>query len=230
MTSTLQTDSTLNPEHKAMLDASAIAPEVAVARGYRSIGTAEARDLGFKGQQARPGLLVPRWTVFGEQDGYQLRPNEPRERTSKSGKVEPIKYETPRGQANRLDVHPSMLARVRSGRELVFITEGAKKVDCLASFNIPAINLPGVWGWRGKNERGGKTALDDWAEVNIAGSMFVLAFDADVVTKPDVHKALSSLQSYLLARKAARVYVLNLPADGPKGIDDFIAAWKASKS
>jgi len=220
--STTHKDFTLNASHQALLDASAIDPEVAAARGYRSVGRAEARELGFTGAQARPGLLVPRCTLWG-QDGYQLRPDEPR----LDSKGKSIKYETPRGQSNRLDVHPWMHDRVRSPREVVFITEGARKADSLASIDIPAINLNGVTGWRGTNAHGGKTALDDWNDVAIAGSKFVLAFDADILTKPSVYKALKGLRGYLLARRAVQVLVLRLPADGPKGIDDWISARQA---
>ena len=51
----------LTPEHAAMLAASGILPEVAAARGYRSIGTrADAERLGFgRSQRNVPALLVP---------------------------------------------------------------------------------------------------------------------------------------------------------------------------
>ena len=165
-------------------------------------------------------MLVPLWDVWGESAGCQLRPDEPR--LGRDGKF--IKYETPRGQHNILDVLPDMRDRVRSPREAIFITEGARKADALASLDIPAINLAGVWSWRGTNEWGGKTALPDWNDINIAGSIFVLAFDPDILTKPSVHAALKALRAYLLARKALAVRVLVLPPGPWNGIDDFIAA------
>ena len=210
----------LLPHHAALIAASAISLDIVGVRGYRSIGRAEARELGFTPAQSSPGLLVPLWDVWGESAGCQLRPDEPR--LDPDGK--PIKYETPRGQRNILDVLPAMRERVRSSREAIFITEGARKADALASLDIPAINLAGVWSWRGTNERGGKTALPDWNDINIAGSVFVLAFDRDILTKPSVHAALKALRAYLLARKAYAARVLLLPPGPWKGIDDFIAA------
>lgn len=213
----------LLPHHAQLVAASAIAPDVAAERGYRSVDRIEAAAIGFTGPQARAGLLVPRHTIWGP-DGAQLRPDQPR--LYRDGKS--IKYETPRGQGNRLDVLPRMLEHVRAPREAVFITEGARKADALASLGIPAISLSGVWSWRGRNERGGLTALPDWSDINIVGSIFVLAFDVDILTKYTVHAALSALRRYLLARKAAAVRVLVLPEGPWKGIDDWIAAHKVA--
>ena len=94
----------LLPHHRDLLAARAVGDDVADARGYRSVGKAEARELGFTGSQARPGLLIPLWNVHGEQCGYQLRPDDPR--LNKAGK--PIKYEAPKGQRNILDVPPTV--------------------------------------------------------------------------------------------------------------------------
>jgi len=207
--------------HVELLVASAIAPEVAAARGYRSVGRAEARALGFTGQQARPGLLIPLWRVDGAPGGYQLRPDDPR--TSKDPK--PIKYETPKGQLNVLDVPPMVRDALHKGGQAILITEGARKADALASLSIPTMNIAGVYGWRGSNTDGGVTALADWEMVNIRGNIFVLAFDSDILTKPDVHQALSRLKRFLEHKGAAGARVLVLPPilSGKTGIDDYIA-------
>ena len=42
-------------------------------------------------------------------------------------------------------------------------------MDALASFGIPALGIPGAFGWRGTNEVGAVTALPDWEEVAIKG-------------------------------------------------------------
>jgi len=44
----------LPPQHRELLESSAISEDVALARGYRSVGRAEARELGFTGSQAKP--------------------------------------------------------------------------------------------------------------------------------------------------------------------------------
>ncbi len=212
----------LSADHQAQLEASGITEEVAAARGYKTVNEPdELMALGFTKYQARPGLLVPRWNVWGEQEGYQLRPDRPR--NNSAGK--PIKYETPKGQRNICDIPPGMLEKVRQPEEAIFITEGAKKADALATLKLPAISLAGVSSWRGKNEAGGHTALTDWSDISIKGNVFVLAFDSDILTKPQVHRALTELRAYLIRRGAYLVNVLVMPDadDGSKlGVDDHI--------
>ena len=210
----------LLPHHQKLLVTRAVSAEVAAARGYRSVGKAKARDLGFTGSQARSGLLIPLWHVDGQPGGYQLRPDDPR--TTKDGK--PIKYETPKGQRNILDVPPTVQNELHKARQGVLITEGAFKADALASLGIPCINLTGVYGWRGRNEDGGYTALVDWESINLKGSIFVVAFDSDILVKEEVHQGLARLTRFLEGRGAARVRVLVVPQllSGKTGIDDYI--------
>ena len=141
----------LSEAHAAMLRASAISDEVIEARGYRSIEANEAKSYGFAKWQSMSGLLIPLCGVDCTVKGHQLRPDEPR--LSKKGN--PVKYETPLGQPNTLDINPLVQSEVAKARKAIFITEGAKKADALASFGIPAISLTGVWNWRGKNPDGG---------------------------------------------------------------------------
>jgi hypothetical protein len=215
----------LRAEHLTMLTESAISIDVVAKRGYRSMGSRydlpELEALGFTKAQARiPGLLIPLHGIDGEIRGYQYRPDSPREKDGK-----PIKYETPRGQKNILDIPSSIRNELRKGRQAILVTEGAKKADALASLGVPVINVPGVWSWRGKNADGGYTALADWEDVAIKGNRFVLAFDSDILTKPDVNQALSRLKGLLERRGADKVRVLLLPQvlSGKTGIDDYIA-------
>ena len=70
----------LLPHHAELLAASAIAPDVATARGYRSIERkADLERKGFSPAQRNvPGLLIPVYSVQGELATYQYRPDEPR--------------------------------------------------------------------------------------------------------------------------------------------------------
>ena len=71
----------LSPEHgRTVLVESGVSPEVALARGYRTVGTkAELARLGFSGPQCNPpGLLVPIHSPTGDVSSYQLRPDLPR--------------------------------------------------------------------------------------------------------------------------------------------------------
>ena len=97
----------LLPHHRALLDASAIAPEVAEARGYRSVTDAsELPAFGFPPGQVRglapclPGLLVPIHDAEGRLALHQLRPD----REYRNGTGKPAKYVTPKGRQLVLDV------------------------------------------------------------------------------------------------------------------------------
>src|SRR5688500_2146540 len=97
----------LLPHHQALITASAIASEVAEARGYRSVtDPAELRELVYADYQIRvPGLLVPIRDAFGQNGHYQYRPDTPR--CNEAGK--PIKYETPEHSRPVLDVSFAVL-------------------------------------------------------------------------------------------------------------------------
>ena len=80
------------PQHAALLEASAISPEVARARGYISVDTkTRLEPAGFaKSQRVVPGLLIPVYGTDGELRLHQNRPDNPRLDNGK-----PRKYETP---------------------------------------------------------------------------------------------------------------------------------------
>ncbi len=212
----------LLPQHAEMLKASAISPEVASARGYWSIETrAELERKGFSPAQRNvPGLLVPIYGVTGEIATYQFRPDEPR--VNKSGKI--IKYETPSGSRLVLDVPHGVRDGLRDPTRPLLVTEGSKKADAAVSKNLCCVALMGVWGWRGSNDEGGKTALADWEAIALNGRKAYIAFDSDVMTKPEVYTALVRLKAFL-EQRGAKVQVIYLPEgpDGTKaGLDDFL--------
>ena len=211
----------LLPSHAEMLKASAISPDVAAARGYRSVETkADLERLGFsRAQRNAPGLLVPIHGVMGEIATYQYRPDEPR--ISKSGKI--IKYETPRGSRLVLDVPPGAREQLRDPAIPLFITEGSKKADAAVSVGLCCVALMGVWGWRGSNDKGGKTALADWEAIALKKRNVYITFDNDVMTKPEVYQALVRFKAFL-DQRGARVKIIYLPGeDGVKvGLDDFL--------
>ena len=213
----------LAPQHAALLQASAIKPEVVAARGYRTVTTrAELRRLGFSDAQARePALLVPVRTVHGEIGTYQIRPDTPRIVKGKA-----LKYETIKGARMLLDVPP--LARPMLGNPSVplFVTEGARKADAAASAGLCCVALLGVWTFRGTNEHGGKVALTDWESVALNdGRTVYIVFDSDITEKRAVHAASVRLKAFLESR-GATVWVIYLsPGSGAAkvGFDDFLA-------
>lgn len=211
----------LLPQHAATLAASAISPEAAHARGYRSVTEKSRLDsIGItKAGRAVPGLLVPSRGADGAVWGYQYRPDAPRLREGKS-----VKYETPIGQRNGIDVPPACREALGDPAVPLWVTEGVKKADSGACAGLCIVALPGVWSWRGRNEHGGKTAVADWHDVALNDRRIILAFDSDVVRKAAVRHALSELAAYLRT-KGARVEFCHLPdrGDGKTGLDDFLA-------
>lgn len=214
----------LSKAHRHMLEVeSGISTELIEARGYRTVTTkADLKRLGFSAiQQNTPALLIPIYHPCGEIATYQARPDNPR---IKKGKA--VKYETPSGSSMALDVHPSVNGQLADPATPLFITEGIKKGDALVSHGLTTIALIGVWNWRGKNDKGGKTALADWEDVALNGRRIYIVFDSDVMLKESVHAALVRLKAFLESRKS-RVALIYLPhgAGASKcGVDDFLVA------
>lgn len=209
-------------QHAEMLAASAVAPEVARERGYRSVDTKKnLQGRGFAPAQRRvPGLLIP---IFGptgtEPVSYQYRPDDPR-----SGEDDrAIKYETPAGSRVVLDVPPRVRQQLVDATVPLWITEGAKKADAAVSAGLCCVSLSGVWCWRCKRDDGTRGPLPEWDDVVLQDRKVFVCFDNDVTTKPEVRKALDALAEFLAGR-GATVFVVLLPNDGAKvGLDDFLA-------
>jgi hypothetical protein len=192
------------------------------ARGYRTVTVkAELKRLGFSEKQCRvPALLVPICGIDGDIVNYQIRPDDPRISDGK-----PLKYESPLGSRVRIDVPPCVRSSLGDPSVSLWITEGSKKADAAAQRGLCCISLVGVWGWRGRNEHGGKVALPDFERVALNGREVILGFDSDVTTKVQVLAALTRLREFL-ANRGARVRIALLPtgANGQKtGLDDFLA-------
>lgn len=217
--------SELLPHHEEQLRASGISIEVIVARGYRSASKgADLQRLGFSPKQARvPALLLPIRNNQGEIVLYQARPDEPRIDTHRG---KPIKYETPAGCSMRLDIPAPAREWLRDPRRPLFITEGIKKADSAVSHGLCCVALLGVWNWRGKNQQGGIAALSDWDDFPLKNRIVYLAFDSDVMEKPEVYQALSRLKSFLDGRGATTKVLYLPPGEGGKkqGLDDFLVA------
>jgi hypothetical protein len=207
-------------QHAKMLTDSGIPPEHARDRGYVSVDTkTRLEGIGVtKAGRNTPGLLVPSLRKDGSVWGYQYRPDIPRLREGK-----PVKYETPTSQRNGIDVPPGVGPKLDDPKIPLWVTEGVKKADSAAVAGLCCVALPGVWSWRGSNDKGGKTAVPDWHDIALNDRRVVLAFDSDVVRKRSVRTALDALAGYL-ASKGARVEYLHLPDDdqAKAGLDDFL--------
>ena len=218
-----QPERTLLPQHQALLDQSAISAEVVAARGYFSVS--EPKELvGMFGasQRLAPALVIPVLNAYGERAFYQLRPDDPR---VKNGRTQ--KYETPAGAGMAIDVPPATRPHLRNVKGALWITEGIRKADSLASIDLRAVALLGVWNWRGKGEDHGTTVLPDWESIALNDHRkVIICFDSDAFQSPGIHAATERLGRWL-ERRGAEVSFAYLPPaeDGSKlGVDDYLAA------
>ena len=217
----------LSREHKDMLQSSGVFDYAVRERGYRTLDDTNKnrtllQSLGFSQVQTNlPALLIPLYDPTGTIAGCQIRPNDPRVRNDK-----PVKYETPSHARNVLDVCPTVTHLIKDPSATLWVTEGVKKGDALSSRSNAAIALSGVWGWIGKNDQGGSTALASWRDIPLKGREVRIVFDSDAATNPKVQKAESALAQYLES-KGAHVAVLRIPPgeSGEKvGVDDYLHA------
>ncbi|MFC1930650.1 DUF3854 domain-containing protein [Chloroflexota bacterium] len=212
----------LNEHYRHLSEGSGIAADVIKERRYRSLlGKSELQKIGFTpAQQRAPGILIPLLSVDGKDAGFQFRPDHPRT----SGRGKPVKYESPTGSSNRLDCPPRCQKMIGNPQVPLWITEGSKKADALASKGACAISVTGVWGFKGKNQFGGITFLTDWDYIAMKNRIVYLAFDSDIVTKELVRKALEHIGEHL-KRKGATVQIIQLPqleGQDKTGIDDYL--------
>jgi hypothetical protein len=204
----------LLPQHRELIEKSAISEEVERARGYWSATERdELEALGFAPYQRRvPALVIPIRNVHGEIATYQARPDSPRMRRDNA--KSPIKYESVGGRRLVLDVPVLTRPALGDPRIDLWLTEGARKVDAAVSRGLHCIGVPGVWGWRGTNTQGGKTALPDWECIALNGRRVYLAFDSDAATNRHVALALRRLAAFLASRHADVRFVLLGNAEG----------------
>src|SRR5215211_424604 len=174
---------------------SGISPEKISDRGYFTVTDAEdLRELGFADYQLRvPAMVIP---VYGVDRGfrfYRIRPDDPRRDPEKPEKV--VKYEQPTGTGVTLDVPCSAQPFLVDVGTRLWIVEGEKKADALASRGECAVALLGVWAWK----RDG-LPLPDWDSVRLVGREVHIAFDSDAAHKVEIQRALRELSVYLRGR------------------------------
>lgn len=205
-------NATLSNEDRRELEASAITPEVRDGRGYWT-ATSRSQLVGMfpKWQRRATALVVPMFSPDGVSTRAQIKPRTPRKRDGKT-----VKYETAHGAGLILDVHPSMLEKLRDPREPLLITEGVKTGDSATSRGRCTVVLAGVDCWQSKG-----VPLPCWEHIPLEGRRVFVCFDADVMTKPEVQRALAKLVAFLEDRGAiVRVIYLRRPG----GLDDNLAA------
>jgi len=230
-----------DPHRHELEQESAIDPVVIAERGYESIhrptnGDRRQRDRlhalqiptwAIREDSYFPGILIPTYGPTGRRVSYQWKPRRPV--PNRDGKQ--MKYASPRGQASRLDVHP-LNGRVRDGDVLsniqdpavdLWITEGVKKADSLASRGVCAIAVTGVFNWRSQYG-----TLGDWEDVALKGRDVTICFDSDARTNPNVLRAMIRPGNWLKSKGVKQLRYLIVPEETRgqkvKGADNFFAA------
>lgn len=213
----------LSPSDRESLElGSGIPAELIEARGYwTATSKNELRLLGFgESQLITPALVIPMHTVDGNVGSYQIRPHQPRMLNGK-----PVKYESPKGGTNLIDIPPSVRPLLADSNAPLWVTEGVKKADCAAAHGLACVALAGVWSWRGKVDGGSSIEISDWDRIALKGRRVFLAFDSDLMDKEPVQVALRKLGE-MLSRRGAEVRYVYIPTgDGRKvGLDDYLVA------
>ena len=136
------------------------------------------------------------------------------------------KYLLPKEAGVRIDCPPRCQAWITDPARPLWITEGQKKADSLASHGAAVVDVLGVYGFKGKNPFGGVTVLADLDYIAFnAGREVRIVYDSDVMVNPKVRAALERLTE-IVQRRGSVVRAVYLPhVHGAKvGVDDFLAA------
>lgn len=202
--------------------------------------------VGRNGNGRYEGIVIPyRWPGSAEIREYRLRRDHPEMERASDGSLKPKeKYISPPGRHGMLYFGPRAQPEQLATSVLpVVLVEGEFKTLALERLayheaqepRFLPVGIGGVWNWRGvigkANASDGtrvdvKGPIPDLDRLNWAGRLVVIAFDADVKSKPAVQAALTQLTRELAGR-GARVLHLRWPdtvAPEHKGIDDYLAA------
>lgn len=169
-------------------------------------------------------MVFPYCDAAGELIYHRAKPDSPR--NDRKGK--PIKYETPKGHANRLYLPPGVAAKFADTTCELLITEGEKKALAASQIGFPCLGLVGIFGWK---EARREALLSDFNVIAWSGRPVVIVFDSDAASKPEVRDAAARLAKQL-QNLGARVRVVFIP-EGPldtdrqpikQGLDDYLVA------
>lgn len=205
----------LDAAHADLLNASAIALDVAADAGVRSITVADQLPEPFAWTKSAPGILFP-WHAFDGTTTLQYRPDT----AVQNGDGHPRKYLFPKGAGSIINIHPRMRDRIGSVERLVII-EGTKQYLAgvsAAPADTLVVGIAGCWGWSHD-----QIAVPDLGRLVPTGGTVIVGFDADLATNRNVHDAATRLAESLMILGANKVTWINLPAGGKTGLDDFLA-------
>jgi putative DNA primase/helicase len=192
-----QTIETYLADHhlEALIKESGISEEVIRARGYwTATDPDDLLELGFaKNQRRVPALVIPVRGLNGNIRFHRIRPDEPRRDPKKPERL--IKYEQPLSVNTALDIPIPAIPAVKDPSQRLWIVEGEKKGDCLASRDEAVVVLLGVWNWKCNG-----WMLPDWEGIPVMGREIIIAFDSDAASNYQVRLAEDALARALEGR------------------------------
>ena len=184
---------------------------------------------GLDADDIRRSRFVPVVTPVGPSDNYVIPYFEPdgkpncfhRERLFGNPDQ---KYRQPAQTSPRVYLSPLLaegwLRVVADPSVTVIITEGEKKAACACKHGFPTLGLGGVYSFLSKGKPIPDLDLAVWK-----GRTVHIAYDSDLASNPNVHRARVALATELAGR-GALVRFVDLPSeDNAKvGLDDFLQA------
>ena len=145
----------------------------------------------------------------------------------------PRKYEIPARTRLVIDVPPAVLGKLGSPARPLWITEGPVKADAACPAGLVCVGVIGVFGWRGLNRRGGRTALPDWEFIALDGPRGLPGAGLRRAGQPGRGARGGPARRHARPRAAptSRYVYLPVAADGGKtGLDDWLAAQRSRQS
>lgn len=183
-----------------------------------------ARKLGWK---AYPDTYPLGWWAEDYENSFgQFKPNHP---IRLPDELKPSKYLTPKKETAPYDAirlsmpkEPDYWQTLEDDpSQLLVVTEGVKKSAAGLSAGVATLAIAGVdMGVRKIASR--YELVPTLKRYAVPGRRVCLAFDSDILVKPEVQQALKRVAK-LLEKAGCRVTVAQLPA-ATKGMDDFIVA------
>lgn len=177
----------------------------------------------------RAGYRIPYLDAHGKPtDFYRVRFTETPPSGGKFGtpKKAPLRYVQPEGTRPYLYLPPGVDWPVlfkTTDSTLVF-TEGEKKAAAACKHGIACIGLGGVWSFK-SNARGWRL-LPEFRDIDFQGRTVLICYDSDVMSKQQVHAALTELTTRLIELGAVVeiVYLQPDPGERKIGLDDLLVA------
>jgi hypothetical protein len=214
----------LEPQHAQLLASAGIQPSVALDRGYRSIRSKAAlQPLGFTLAQARvPSLLVPLFTPGDGTIGNALRTDEVR--TDRDGRL--IRYENRLGNRPILEANPAVHADLRNTTAALWVTDGTRRADALASAGACAVSLLNLDLWQATTREEGLAVVPAWRAIPLEGRSVFLVADSSLDDRPELQRAFARLKIFLdsCGSLTRLVYLESVVPGHVTGVDDVLGS------